>query len=141
MKNVNPYYIHALLAPLTGLADDENSVRDFSIIDSDNEHQMKQIIRLYLKPYFLRFDGQSKEISKLSLRYYLTKADSDLGRIYDSCLLPFESPSEPRLFFKWLWEELFNGENFWLENIDEFIENKDIHAPILIKLGENYKTE
>lgn len=139
MKKVNPYYIHALLAPLTGLADDESSVRDFSIIDSDNEHQMKQVIRLYLKPYFIRFDDQSKEICKLSLQYYLTKTDSDFGRIYDSCLLPFDPPSESRLFFKWLWEELFDDENFWLENIGEFIENKDIHAPTLIKLDESSK--
>lgn len=137
MKKVNPYYIHALLSPLIGLADDENSVRDFSILDSDNEHQMKQVIRLHLKPYFLRFDDQSKEMSKVSLQYYLTKADSDFKRIYDSCLLPFESPSESRFFFEWLWEELFDGENFWLENIDEFIENRDIHAPNLIRLGES----
>ena len=136
MKTVNPFYIHALLSPLTGLADDDDAVNQYSKVDVDNEHQVRAIIRSRLKPYFLRFDDKSKEISKLSLKYYLSKPGFDFARIYDSCLMPFESPSDPRRFFEWLWRELFGDEKIWIESATEFIESKDIHAPNLIKLAD-----
>lgn len=57
--------------------------------------------------------------ARKALSYYLTTNGVDFGRIFDSNLLPFTSPSDPRIFFVWLWEIMFNYENYGIEDIND----------------------
>jgi hypothetical protein len=74
-------------------------------------------------------------MAERSFRYFLSKQGTDFGRLYDSCLLPIASPSNPRQFFVWLWEDLFGKEPFRLEDLSQFQENNDLHGPNSIHLA------
>jgi hypothetical protein len=134
LKDVNIYFVTALLNPLTGGADDDEEVALYRETDPDNEQQMRTVIRDRLKPYFKRFDVKSAEIAKASLQYLLSDRSTDFLRLYGSCLLPISPPSEPRHFFEWLWNELFDGREYKLISLDECRIDNDVHAPNLIQL-------
>jgi len=132
MKIVNPYYIMTLLDPLAGLADgDDDDIIKFKDLDPKNEKAIKkEVIEEILKPYFLGFDKDSQEKIKTSLSYYLTKSSIDFEDIFDMVLVPFEYPND---FFIWVWEVFFPHEDYQLNNTNEYIESKDMYAPMRLK--------
>lgn len=129
MKNVNPYFLHELLAPLTGLADDDSAVETYRGLDSNDSSKVRQIIRRVLLPHFSQLRPPGKERAKLALSYYLSKPAADFARVFDSCLLPFAPPDDVRLFFVWLWEELFPSESYEQPNLTAFREVPDPYEP------------
>jgi hypothetical protein len=134
MKQVNPYYLETILHPIAGLADgDDDDIIIYKDLDPNNENEVKRKITEILKPYFEGFDKDSQEKIKISLSYYLTKSSIDFGAIFDSLLLPFESPENPKNFFIWVWEVFFSKEDYHLNNTDQYIESKDMYAPMRLK--------
>jgi hypothetical protein len=134
MRQVNIHFVRALLDPLVGGADDDAEVARYRPLDPDKESGVRDVIRTRLKPYFDRFDVDSKEMARRSLQYFLSNPHTDFARVYDSNLLPIAAPSDPRKFFVWLWQELFGDEPFGVEDLGEFQENNDIHGPNSIRL-------
>ena len=132
MKNVNPYYLLKLLDPLAGLADgDDDDIIKYKDLDPKNEKEVKKkVIEGVLKPYFLGFDKDSQEKIKTSFSYYLTRSSFDFEGIFDSVLPPFEYPND---FFIWIWEVFFPQEDYHLNNTDQYIESKDMYAPMRLK--------
>lgn len=129
MKSVNPYYVEELLGPLIGMGDDDEMVYSYMNLDTDSEQEIKAIISDLLMPNFFKFSKEKQEGCKRSLSYYLTTEKINFGNIYESCMLPFDHPHDPKLFFIWLWEVLFEDENFIMENPSQFVEKKDIYEP------------
>ena len=129
MVIVNPYFLHDLLSPIAGLGDDDEAVSFNKSQNVKSEEQYRNIIRKELVGYFNGLSDIKKEKSKSSLKYYLTKNDVDWGRVFDSCLPPFDPPQIARDFFIWLWEELFGGENYLISDLKQFKVVADIHEP------------
>ncbi len=129
MKTVNPYFLHELLAPLTGLADDDSAVEAYREVDPNDSRKVREIVRRVLLPHYVDLTSEAKERAKLALSYYLSKPLADFARVFDSCLLPFAPPDDPRLFFVWLWAELFPSESYELPSLGAFREIPDIHEP------------
>jgi len=129
MNQVNPFFLHELLGPLTGLADDDSTVDFFRSIDPNDPDQVRPIIRRYLVPYFDQLQAPAKRKAKLALSYYLSNSSANFARVFHSCLLPFPPPDDARMFFLWLWEELFPNENHQLTDLTAFREVPDIHEP------------
>ena len=86
MKQVNAYYIHSLLDPLVGGADIDGESERYLGLNPNDEKEVRAVIRNRLRPHFERYDSKSMAIAKRSLAYYLSKPDSDFGRVFDSCL-------------------------------------------------------
>jgi hypothetical protein len=126
VKTVNPYLLHTLLEPITGLADDDDAVIRYSGIDPNDELEVKRVIRDLIVPHSQSLSEAASERIKLSYQYYLSQPESDFGRVYDSNLCPFDAPDDPRLFFVWIWEECFPGEAYSLENLNEFTVVSDV---------------
>jgi hypothetical protein len=132
MTDVKIFLVYALLDPLSGLADDEEAVSQYENLDSDNEAQVKGILRTTLLPYFERFDDSSKAELKLALRYCLTQEETRFDRIFGSRLMPFDPPSKPRRFFQWIWEVFFGAEDYRLDDLTQYRIDNEIRAPKLV---------
>jgi hypothetical protein len=130
MKTVNPYFFIELLEPLVGMADIDEEVETYRNINPDSEEEIKKIIIDVLKPHFDSLSEVKKEQCKITLSYYLTTSTIDFERIFASYLLPFDPPSTPQLFFMWLWEVLFEGEEYIMENPDQCVEKNDVYEPL-----------
>jgi hypothetical protein len=129
MKTVNPYFLHKLIAPLAGLADEDMSLEKYGSLNPNDLGQLGEVIRRELRPHFLALNAEGKDRAKLALAYYLSREGSDFGRVLDSSLLPFDSPDDPRNFFVLLWAELFPEEELIPIDISGFKEVPDIHEP------------
>jgi hypothetical protein len=129
MKIVNPYFLDVLLRPITGLADDDDAVLHYQGIELSNEKQYKEVIRGTLIGPFNSLDDEKKKKSEIALSYYLTKDEIDFQRVFDSCLPPFDPPTNARNFFVWLWEELFAGKDYIIPDLETYRVMPDIHEP------------
>ena len=130
-----------MLAPLTGGADDDEAVETFRTLDPNDEVQVRAVIRSLLTPYIRRFDRESFENAKAALHFSLNSPEIDLGSFFDSNLPPFSAPDHPRLFFVWLWDELFPGESHHLSTVGDFEIEPDINVTWKIKLSPDMTIE
>ena len=121
-KTVNYYFLIQLIGPLTGLADAPELFKEYEGMTPDSEEDVKQMIVEVLQPHFDLLSQVIKDKGKLALSYYLTTSKIDFEYIFASELLPFYPPSPPKLFFVWLWEVLFEGEDYMMKNPEQFIE-------------------
>jgi hypothetical protein len=137
MRTVNPYYIAAYLGGLVGGADDDELAAKYDELDSNDSLAVKQVIEHELKDHFSQQTPSiSVGVAKLSLQYYLTKGGVDWRRMFDSHLIPFNAPSDPRDFFVWIWEVFYPGESHLLPDTEDIIEVKDPQAPLRDALAE-----
>jgi hypothetical protein len=123
---VNPYFLHRLLEPLTGLADDDDAVLRYSHVDRNDEHAVREIIRTVLVPHARLLAPEVMERVRLAYQYYLSKPDSNFDRVYYSNLLPFDAPDDPRKFFQWLWSEVFVDDDYHLAGYQQYAERPDL---------------
>ncbi len=129
MNFVNRYFIDDVLSPLSGLADSDEDVKQYKHFQSDNENQVKALFHEKIKPAFDYKNDNIKIKTKNALAFYLVSDKVNFASIFHSNLLPFQSPKNPKLFFVWLWEVLFDFENYNLIDIKSFSENNDIDEP------------
>ena len=130
MNKVNPYFLHCLLDPITGMADDDEAVIKYRHVDLNDEQQARKIIREFMVPHAKAMTGDFREKTQLAYRYYLTRSDSRWDRVFDSILPPFVSPKNYRQFFEWLYEECFQTTDYLLSNIDEYVVVEDVNEPM-----------
>ncbi len=134
-KIANIYYVSHMVSDLVGLADKiEDVSHHFENLDPDNEQEIKNVFKEWTKPTFSKWDDSSKEIAKNSLRYFLSKNDTDWVRVFDASLFPFEHPSIARNFFVWLWEEYFPNEDYHIEDIDNYVVSNDANQTHAIRV-------
>lgn len=105
--HVNPFFLDTLLTPLVGLADDDDSVSAYGEIDLDDKSQAARIAQEVLVPFFRSLGPEVRKNIDNTYRYYLTKSDTKWHRVYDSALLPFRAPKDPRSFFLIAYQECF----------------------------------
>lgn len=129
MTNVNIYFIFSFLYPLTGMGDDDEQVNYYMENKPSSEDDYRLIIRQILVPSFKDLNETEQDKAKITLKYLLNKNNVDFERIFESKLPPFELVIEPRNFFLWIWEELFNPEEYIIEDLKEYKENNNIHEP------------
>lgn len=127
MQTVNEYMIRDLLCPLGGSADIDEKIYQYQNVDGNSENEIKKIISETIKPFYERQTEGYRVSSKRSLSYFLTTNRMDYGYIYDSCLIAFDHPTNPRDFFVWVWEILFPNENYHVTDIKNYSEIEDIN--------------
>lgn len=128
MEKVNKYMINDLLNPLGGTADLDEFIVEYNNVNSNDENEIKHIISTTIKKYYSNSPEGYKSSVKRSLAYFLSSNTLSFGKLYDSCLIAFDHPENPRDFFQWTWEVLFPDEDFHV-NTKEFIEVNDTNEP------------
>lgn len=127
MKTVNQSMVSDLLNSLGGSADINEKIFKYQNVDSNNEKEIKEIILLNIKPHFESQSDQYRASAKLSLSYFLTTNRIDYGYIYDSCLIAFDHPTDARIFFLWIWEVLFYGEDYHINDVKNYSEIDNVN--------------
>lgn len=133
MEIVNKYFLDDILSPLVGGADFDE-LQYLLNLDADNVMQGKELIKVYLFPYFQSTTQSYMAKCKLSLAYFLKQNKIDFERIVDSNLLPIAAPSTPINFFIWIWEVFFPNDFFLDISTENCIERNDQYEPIRLNI-------
>jgi len=113
--------IDALLSPLCGLADDDDSIIQYDALDINSESDVKQVLMNVLLPHYQQMELEKQTASKCALAYALLSPQFPFRRTFDSCLIPFDHPEDPKLFFIWLWDVLFSPDRPALDSNETYV--------------------
>lgn len=128
MTKVNEWILRSLLDPLGGTADiDDDKSDQLQQIGNNNKAEVKEIIIKHIKPFFESKSDEFKKKAKDSLSFFLTTDQTDFGYLFDSCLIAFDHPNNPKDFFIWIWEILFPNESFKIDNTENFLIENDLN--------------
>lgn len=131
MITVNPIYIDEVLSPLIGGADDEASIDDYGYYKSDIEEDVKSLAKDVLLPDFKKQKERLQDVTKNTLAYYLTYPGKvNFESIFNSLLLPIETPVNTQQFFQWIWEVFFEGESKDYIKKEFVVEDFNVNAPL-----------
>jgi hypothetical protein len=134
MKAVNYYFIGLLLAPLLFNPDDDKFLESFDFPDANDELQVKKVFSEQVKPSLLKFNKGTQAHIKNTLRYYLSSIPHEktkerpyfFGKLFGSTSPAFTIPNDPRLFFVWLWEVLYDDESYHIDDYSDYVENNHL---------------
>jgi len=132
MIPVNSAYFIYLTSELAGGADIDELTFKYYNIDPNNETVMKDIIKSTLKPTFDRYSPLFKQKVKDCLGFYLSTGKIDFERVYNAPLLPIDTPKNPKLFYIWIWEIYFPGEDYHIYTVNNYYEKYDIEEPLRV---------
>lgn len=59
----------------------------------------------------------------------ISSLEFDFERVFESCLPPFDPPKIALDFFVWLWEALFNNEDYNIDPNEVYKIVADVHEP------------
>lgn len=99
--------IDTFMDPWTGLADDDDVADYYMKLGQLTEAQYRQIIRRDLVPYYNSLPEKNRIDLQNKLKIALENKKCNFERVFNSCLPPFDPPEDPKLFFIWIYEELF----------------------------------
>jgi hypothetical protein len=133
MTTVNPEFITDILAPVVGGRDDDVQTAEYLPVDPNDEARVRAIIRKEVLPAFPRLRPEFQRQAKLALAWTLSFDRPRLGLLFYDLLLPVRSPDDTAMFFEWLWDELFPGEDYHLFNPQDYDLDDDPEGPT--KLG------
>jgi hypothetical protein len=131
----NYWWLYQLLGDFWGGADIDDMWPLYIDTKTDDERVCKEkLIKPVILPHFERWNEISQQETKFSLRYFLSipgeglkdRKQIDFKRLLESALVPFPIPSDPRQFFKWIWEVLFPAEDYRLEQPEQYLEKNDL---------------
>jgi len=135
-KFVSERFIYYALSPLVRSYDVDVGDRpelEFPGMDSNNPTEVKtRVIRSFIVPWIHSYDETSQQITKNSFRYYLnaqlpkpTDGVEFFQGMFDAIIPDFEGPQPIRLFFVWIWEELYGPEDYHTDDLSEFVVDND----------------
>ncbi len=139
MKKINPYFLLVPLEPITGLADDDDSVAQYCGVDIEDEEQALRIIRDVIVPHTAALPGRIRSAIQSAYRYFLTDTTFQWNRVLDSVLPPFEAPEVPRRFFELLYEACFGTSDYELADLDKYVVSNDPNEVITLYEAEQRK--
>lgn len=121
MTKVNLWYLGALLSPIAGYADFEESVLD---VNESGSPATISLIRSQVVPYYHSWSCQDRAACKDALKYALltdeNRVESLMEMQFDRCLTNINASNvaEVRRFYYWIWKELFPDEEPDAEGLD-----------------------
>jgi len=120
-------------------AEDEYPELDFHGLNGNNSVEVKErVIRPFIVPWFHKWwDETSQQTLKNSLQYYLNQEKPLDGPqdLFDSVIgdsnFSFDPPMPSRLFFVWIWEELFEPEDYQIDTRNFVVDdNRDWYLTV-----------
>ena len=115
LKIVDRIFIVEILQGIS-FYDEEQCEAIFSKLNHNDETDVKLVIRYRILPVYYMKSNHFKENLKNSLKYYLSYEgfDDDIFKeIFYLASPAFDLTENSKDFFKWLWDELFEDENYY----------------------------
>lgn len=114
--------LEAILAPICEPQEPDYS--KLSQINGCDEHQMRSVIRNFIKPYYDSFDEQSRKVIADSILYFSLQKNPPLRVTLEGLPAPFDLTSDISQLCDWLMEELMiKKENF---DVEKFLYSDDL---------------
>lgn len=124
MPYANYYVLESLLGRLECVSPAEE--QRILAVDADDEIAVREVFRNHLVPDFQQFTEDSQLKCKESLSYFLTTKSAPFEEILDGLQeVPLGPPSDPITLFRWLWDELFPGQDFQIDASQGWIVEND----------------
>ncbi|WP_208013292.1 hypothetical protein [Meiothermus sp. CFH 77666] len=118
---VNSHWLHQIFATL-GEGNEERA-QDIANLNMINPSSIRKLVENHIRPYFEFMPRKSAQRVKESWRYALSALpNSALQALHleDELELPFELPHDVRKFFQDIWEEMFPGEPWQIEDLSVY---------------------
>jgi len=132
MKHANYYVLSEICSALERIPDDKAEL--VARTSPGDEAALRDIIRSFILPDFLRLTEGSQQKCKDSLSYFLTTGEAPFGKLLaglqDS---PLGVVTEPAKFFLWVWLELFPTEDYHVDTTGWNVENRRERAGLFWK--------
>jgi hypothetical protein len=116
---------------------------EFSGIDNHNPVEVKQrVIQPFVVPWVRSCDEITQRMTKDSFRYYLNVRMPDrygiefFQGLFNSIIPNFEGPTPIRLFFVWMWDELYGPEDYHANDLSNYVIDDDTPYETLIQQNE-----
>ncbi|MDP9769254.1 hypothetical protein FJP64_15640 [Kosakonia cowanii] len=122
MKKINHSYISMLWQALSEAPNMDASLVGLNL---SNEKSLSLAFRELIKPSYDNFPNFIKDRCKNSLAYAINFYDEKLLlRLYESAIPLFEPPKNMsmRQFYVTVWECIFPGERYLINNLEEYVE-------------------
>ncbi|WP_313353452.1 hypothetical protein [Kosakonia cowanii] len=121
MKKINHSYISMIWQAISEAPNMDASLVGLNL---SNEKSLSLAFRDLIKPSYDNFPNFIKDRCKNSLAYAINFYDEKLlSRLYESAIPLFEPPKNMSMkqFYVTAWECLFPGENFLINNPEEYV--------------------
>ncbi|ELY3805381.1 hypothetical protein SMX72_003989 [Cronobacter sakazakii] len=122
MKKISNSYVSMVWQ---SLAEDPNMDSSFIGLNLSNEESLDLVLKGLIKPSYDNLPPFIKDRCKNSFAYAISFYDEkQLKRLYESAIPVFDPPSKisMREFYIIVWDILFPGEDFMINNPDDYIE-------------------
>lgn len=118
-KIVSPIVLKSTLGGFAALEDTfDDLYPNFNVND---EVAVRRIFQAELASGDYAINKQTNVYISNSFRYFLTKDNLDFGILFDYCpYLPLNKPDDPRKFFICMFEEMFPGASWKMENTEQY---------------------
>ncbi len=129
MQPITISKISVLLYPYCGSADDNNGHELYNELEPETEFEWKDFIKktiymFYWEKYENRGLNEQYRIEcKEALSYYLSNPGKALQWAWEGSLIAFDPPDYHQ-FFVWVWEVLFPGESWRMNDLSDNYEIK-----------------
>ncbi|GBF50443.1 hypothetical protein LPTSP4_19680 [Leptospira ryugenii] len=119
-KIVSPIVLEFTLGGLQALMDTfDDLYPNFNVND---EVAVRKLFQAELASADYAINNQTNVYISNSFRYFLTKDNLDFSDVFDHCsYLPFQKPENPRKFFICMFEEMFPGTSWKMENTGNYL--------------------
>jgi hypothetical protein len=98
-------------------------------LDGNDELRMRLMIRKTVLKMFKAYTSESKNMLKESFRYFLTTDDMDFRKAFETFNPPYDPPNDnPKKFFEWIWQELFPGEDWRLDDTSNYTVDNEVNT-------------
>lgn len=107
------------------LSEDPNMDSSLLALNLSNEKSLSLVLTELIKPSYDNFPYFIKDRCKNSFAYAINFYDEKLlSRLYESAIPLFDPPNNMSMkqFYVTVWESLFPGESFLINNPEEYIE-------------------
>ena len=99
----------------------------------------ERVIHAFVVPWVRSCDESTQRLTKDSFRYYLNVQMPDrygiefFQGLFSSIVPNFEGPKPIRLFFVWIWDELYGPEDYHTNDLSSYVVDDDTPYETLIQ--------
>jgi hypothetical protein len=96
-------------------------------MEGGDEKATKDLFRIHLAPALAKMLPRNREATYWTFRYYLTTRSAPITAIRNNAVeLSLDMPLDEWDFIRWVWEVIWPGEDFRVDNPIDFREQPDI---------------
>jgi len=147
IKVVTWRLIYMAIGPISRHVDvEEGEIPELEFPDMDGKNPVEvkeRVIRPFILPWIRSLDETTQRMTKDSFRYCLNaQMPKSLGGVeffqsmFNSIVPDFDGPEPIRLFFVWIWEELYGPEDYYTDDLSSYVVDNATPYDAMIRVDQ-----